>query len=130
MAMEAAHRARWGWFAAWSLPGACIALGVSQIGLVTLPLGVLLGVWLSRRSAARDSLGLVEGVGLVGVVIGLLNLDYSPCPSDRTLTLAPGQASVSCGGFDGRPWLVAGMALVALGVLSYWLVTRRAQTTD
>ncbi len=63
------RKGRWRWFVAWSGPGACIALAISQIGLVTLPLGVLLGAWLSRRSWAGDALGLLEGAGLVGVVI-------------------------------------------------------------
>jgi hypothetical protein len=53
-------------------------------------------------------------------VIGVLNLDYAgPCPTH--VTLAPGQtSSASCGGFDGRPWLIAGLVVIALTLLAFW----------
>lgn len=119
------HRG-WAWFLAWSVPGACVAVGVSQVGLLTIPLGALLGIWLSRRGAGWEALGLLAGVGLVGALIGLINLGANPCPSDETVVLGPGETDASCGGFDGRPWLVAGLVFIATGVLAYRRLTRHA----
>src|SRR4051812_6916478 len=96
------------WFFGWVLAGSCLALGVSQIGVFTIPVGLVIAIVLSRRAARSDALGLVIGAGLVAVVVGLLNLDYSSCGDGGDLRVGPGQ-EVSCGGLDGRPWLAAGL---------------------
>jgi hypothetical protein len=117
---------RWAWFLAWSAPGACLATGISQIGVFTIPAGLLLALVLSRVAGGNEALGLLEGVGAVGLVIGLINLDYRPCPTSETITLAPGeQIEASCGGLDGLPFLVAGLALMAIGLIAYRWMTRR-----
>jgi hypothetical protein len=67
-------------------------------------------------------LGLLEGAGGVSAVIGLVNLNYRPCSG--TLVLRPGQSSISCGGFDGTPWLIAGLATMTLAAAVYWRVGR------
>src|SRR5438105_3498447 len=52
-------------------------------------------------------------------LIGLLNLDYHPCPNG-TVVLPPGQTSYECGGFDGTPWLIVGALLMVGAVLVFW----------
>lgn len=111
-------QARWIRFLGWTLVGLCFASGVSQIGLLTVPIGVVLAIWLARGNPGREMLGLLEGVGAIGVVVGLVNLDYRPCPSGQVV-LRPDQTSFSCGGFDGTPWLIAGLVVMALVPLAY-----------
>lgn len=92
---------------------------MSQIGLVTVPAGVVLALWLARRSEGRQALGLVEGAGMVSVVVGVIHLDYHPCPSGP-IVLGPDQTSFSCGGFDGLPWLIAGFISTGVAAFLYW----------
>jgi hypothetical protein len=56
------------------------------------------------------------------LLIGFLNRDYTPCPPQGSLYLPAGSppgSSVSCGGFDPAPWLIAGIVVSALALLSY-----------
>jgi hypothetical protein len=115
---------RWRGFLLWSIVGACLALGVSQIGLVTVPVGVVLALWLGRRGGwGKEALGLVAGAGLVSALVGVINVDYRPC-SSGSVVLGVGRTSSSCGGFDGLPWLIVGLVLVTAGTLMYLAVTR------
>ena len=123
--------ARWRWFAAWALCGGTLAfclLAALSVGVFVLPFAVVLTVWVARRSRARaDALGLAAGVGAMLVAIWALNRDYTPCPAGG-LTLPPGSppgTSVSCGGFDPTPWLVAGLVLAGLAVAAYVALRRR-----
>jgi hypothetical protein len=116
-------RVVWLRFLAWTLVGLCLALGVSQVGLVTIPIGVVLAVWLVRKRRTRgEMLGLLEGAGALGAVVGVFNLDYRPCPSGDVV-LQLGQRSFSCGGFDGTPWLIVGLGVMALAAVLYWRLT-------
>src|SRR4051812_14515671 len=108
----------WKWFTGWALAGSCLALGVSQIGVFTIPVGLVIAIFLSRQAARSDALGLLVGAGIVAVVVGLFNLDYSSCGGGGELRIGPGH-EVSCGGLDGRPWLAAGLLLVGAGLLAY-----------
>jgi hypothetical protein len=114
---------RWVRFLGWGLVGVCVTLVVSQIGLFTLPIGLVLALIFSRGSRGREMLGLLEGAGGVSAVIGLVNLNYRPC-SGGPLLLQPGQSSISCGGFDGIPWLIAGLATMTLAAAVYWRLSR------
>lgn len=110
------------------LAGAGYGMGISQVGLFTIPAAALLTVGLVRSGATgREMLGVVEGVGGVGVAVGVIHLDFNPCPSNGTqgtFVLAPGQTSASCGGFDGLPWLIAGLVVMAGALVAFWLLTR------
>ena len=105
----------------WALAGACFALGLSAIGVFTVPLGVLLVVLLARRqgSSGRELLGLIEGAGVVIALFGALNLDYRPC-SSTPVVIHAARGGGSCGGVDGPVWLAAGVALILLTALTYW----------
>lgn len=106
------------------MAGACYGFAVSQIGLLTVPVGMLLTAWLVRaRRTGRELLGLAAGVGAVSVLVGGLNLDYRPCPTDGVV-LAYGQTEFSCGGFDGLPWLIVGVMAVVVAGVAYALLGR------
>jgi hypothetical protein len=93
---------------------------VSAIGVFMLPAGALLALLLSGRSQVWEPLGLLEGAGLAGAVIGILNLNSGrPCTS-HSLQLTAGQTSASCGGFDGTPWLIAGLTVMTVALLAFW----------
>jgi apolipoprotein N-acyltransferase len=115
------HKARWLRFFMRAVAGACFALGLSAIGVFTVPLGVLLVVLLARRqgSSGRELLGLLEGAGVVIALFGALNLDYRSCTSAPVFTHAV-RGGGSCGGVDGPPWLAAGVALMLLTAVAYW----------
>jgi hypothetical protein len=87
-----------GWlrFFVWGVAGACFALGISAVGLFTVPLGVLVAVLL-RKAGGRDGelLGLLEGVGAIILLVGARNL-------------------------DGTPLFVVGGAVMLLTVITYW----------
>ena len=93
---------------------------VSFVGLFLLPV-TFVACWLAGRSArsSLELLGAVAGAGLVCLGIAFGARDYSPCPPGGSLRVPPGEASVSCSGFDPLPWLVAGLALVLAGALAF-----------
>lgn len=118
------------WFWAWSIVGAALALtfltGFS-IGLLLLPFALLLlslVVYFSPRWP--ESIGFIEGVGLLLLVIAYLHRDDRACPPSGTLQLAPSSAgeSVSCGGLDPHPWLYTGLVIAALAALAYAVARR------
>ncbi|MGA2469243.1 MAG: hypothetical protein ABSG64_00965 [Solirubrobacteraceae bacterium] len=119
---------RWGWFVAWAVPGACLGMCVSVIGLFTIPVGVLMMIALARRSGGREMLGLLMGVGIVATFIGSLHVKYQACSTAHiSLVLRPGQTSVgySCGGVDGIPWMIVGIAAIIAAAALYWHLTAR-----
>ena len=101
--------------------------GLSWVGIFVLP-ATLVACWLAARSARSflELLGALTGAGLFCLGIGYSARDYSPCPPGGSLRVPPGETSVSCGGFDPLPWLVAGLALALVGALAYG-VGRRLQ---
>jgi hypothetical protein len=78
---------------------------------------------LSRRGQGREMLGLFEGAGVVSAVVGVVNLNYRPCSSGEP-ALRTGQSSLSCGGFDGTPSLIAGLTTKTLVAVVYWQISR------
>ena len=115
---------QWALFLAWAIAGAALALFVSQIGFFTVPLGLVLVAVLLRRGGDEEALGLFAGAGAVAALIGVLNLDYHPCPRGVHV-LKPGETSFECGGFDGTPWLIAGALAMAAALICFELLRRR-----
>ena len=112
----------WRRYSAGAAVGACFALGVSVLGLLTIPVGVVLALWLTRNRGGIEAIGTLAGAGAVAVFVGSLHRGYQPCSSHRgTLVLLPGQQSIStsCGGIDGWHWIIAGTALIAVATLIY-----------
>jgi len=115
------------WFGAWLAVGAAFALsflGAPSIGLFVLPVALVLLVIVVRRSQhLPEAIGLVSGIGVMLLLVAFHNRDYEPC-SNGFQRLAPGQQSVSCGGWDPHPWLYLGVAVTAAGVLAYLAASR------
>ncbi len=121
---------RQGWlvFAAWVLAGALVVLsllGAASIGLFIAPLAAI-AIWLAVRlgGAGPEMLGMISGAGTVCLLIAFLNRGMTPCAEQGRL-LSSGQTEVSCGGLAPTPWLVAGLVLIAAGVVAYVLARRR-----
>jgi len=116
----------WRGFAAWAVGGGLLTfLLLSWVGLFLLP-AALVACWLAGRitRSGVELLGVLPGAGLVCLGIAFGARDYSPCPPGGSLRIPPGETSVSCGGFDPLPWLVAGLAPVVAGALAYGLGRR------
>jgi hypothetical protein len=112
----------WRRFSGWAAVGACLALGVSVLGLLTIPVGVVLALWLTKNRGGIAAIGTLAGAGAVAVFVGSLHRGYQPCKSHRgTLVLLPGQQSISssCGGINGSHWIIAGTALIAVATVIY-----------
>jgi hypothetical protein len=105
------HARGWLWFWAWALEGGIFAFSVlaaASIGLFEMPLALVGLVLLARaRAAGPQMFGALTGAGVPTLVVALL---------------AQGP-----GGLDARPWLAAGLLLVAGGLGGYLAVRRRAQ---
>ena len=118
--------------AAWSAAGLLCTtaiLSMLSYGLFVLPFAAVAVFSAAKRfSLGRGTLGLFAGAGLALIVIGLGSVDYRPLPASGVVTLAPGQTSVSYGGMDPTPWLVAGAILVVTSLLLVVLLGRVRRT--
>ena len=132
-AVESAPRvAGWSGFAAWAAIGAVLALsvlGAASIGLFVFPLA-LLGLCLvaTRVRAWPEMAGVLEGVATLNLFVGIANVGSTPCPAagSGTVQRAGGVPSgSSCGGFDPLPWLLVGLALAVIGLLTYVVARER-----
>jgi len=116
-------------FIGWIAVGACAALGLAaapSFGLFVLPFAVVAIAIAARRLRAwPEGLGAIAGVGVLLLAIALLNGDYHSC-SDRPVTAASGDGSVSCGGLDPAPLLLAGLVLCFAAGIAYAALNRRA----
>jgi hypothetical protein len=113
----------WAGFAAWAAAAALTAAavaGAASVGLLLLPIApVALGVVAARVRTWPEAVGTLEGPAAVLVLIGLLNLDRTPCPRNGTLVLPPGQHEVGCGGLAPAPYLIAGCILAVVAAALY-----------
>jgi hypothetical protein len=99
-----------GWrFWLWSLAGALVTFSLvaaASVGLLVLPFAGLATFFVARRTRNRaEILG-----GLVGAA--------AVCFAIAWIQRAPG-------GFDARPWLVAGIVLAVAGLAGYTVFARR-----
>lgn len=91
-------------FAVWAVVGALFGLGVSTIGILTVPAGlVIAGVLAARGHAGRPAFGLLAGAAVVPALVAAFNPAY-----------------------DALHWSLAAVSLSALGVGGYWLARRIA----
>jgi hypothetical protein len=123
------HGARWfGW---WTIAGGLFTFSLLtgfSIGLFLLPIAAAFLLWVAGRGPGREAIGFVEGVGVVLLTVWFLNRDYTPCPANGRLSIpasAPPGTSVSCGGFDARPWLLAGVLVSSLALAAYVVARQR-----
>ena len=96
---------------------------LSALGLIAVPLAlagtVLLIVF---RHADRSALGILVGMGLLSLYVA-----YVQRRGPGTVYWHTATASGSDTYLDPRPWLVAGIALVAVGLATFlWGERRRS----
>jgi hypothetical protein len=103
------HVAGCGRFWLWSVAGALVTFSLvaaASIGLLILPFAAVAMFFVARGTRGRaEPLGALVGAASICFVIAWLQR-------------APG-------GFDSRPWLVAGIALAVGGIAGYALLGRR-----
>jgi len=122
-APSSASRPRLRWFFAWAAVGVGLALSLSTLGVVAVPLALLVTVLLIvRHHADRSALGILVGMGLLSLYVA-----YVQRKGPGTVYWHTATASGSDQYLDPRPWLVAGILLVAVGVAAFlWRGWRRS----
>ena len=115
------------WFLTWVGVGVGFALGVSALGLIAVPLALVVTVLLVVFGHAdRSALGILVGMGLLSLYVAYVQRKGPGTVSWHTTT-----ASGADQYLDPRPWLVAGIALVAAGVAAFlWRERIRRQESD
>ena len=110
------------WFLAWAAVGVGLGLGVSALGVFAVPVALLAAVALVvSHHAGRAALGALVGVGLL-----LLYVAYVQRKGPGTVSWHTATASGSDQYLDPRPWLAAGVLLVAGGLVAYVWRGRRS----
>jgi hypothetical protein len=96
-------------------------LGMMTIGLFILPIPILATVLLMKgQHGGRNALGLIAGTALPLFYISLLNRD------GPGMICTPIDGGTACTEeMSPWPWLVAGLAFLALGISSFWLMRPR-----
>ena len=114
-------------FSAWAVCGALWAFSfLSFAGLRVLPPALLLTWLLHRNTGTRPyAVGVVAGAAALLLYIGLVHLSDRPCPESGSVTVESGEPGFSCGGLNGVPWLVAGIALMGISVGLFFQVRGR-----
>jgi hypothetical protein len=111
------------WFLAWTAVGAGLALVISVLGVFAVPLALLLAVFLLvRHHTGRSAFGILVGIGLLSLYVA-----YVQRKGPGTVTWHTATASGSDTYMDPRPWLVAGLLLIAIGIAAF-LWRRRGAT--
>jgi hypothetical protein len=110
-------------FWAWAAIGSVAALGLISFGLgpfASIPAAVA-GVLLARKESARASaFGLVTGAGLLFLFVAWLQRHGPGITCWQTAT-----ASGCRQNLNPLPWLIAGLALIAVGVAAHHRLQRR-----
>lgn len=109
------------WFLAWAAVGAGVALGISALGIFAVPLALLVAILLIlRHHADRSALGILVGMGLLSLYVA-----YVQRKGPGTVYWHTATASGADQYLDPRPWLVAGILLVAVGIVAFLWRRRR-----
>jgi hypothetical protein len=102
--------------------GIGLALSISTLGVVAVPLALLVTVLLvALHHADRSALGILVGMGLLS-----LSVAYVQRKGPGTVSWHTATASGADEYLDPRPWLVAGILLVAVGVVTFFWRRRRS----
>ena len=113
----------WLWFVAWAGVGCAAGIASLSIQIMVAPLAlVAIGLLVWSRSVSRSALGLVSGIGVASLIVAYLQRKGPGTVSWHTATASGADTYL-----DPRPWLVAGLLLVAAGICAFALVGRRAQ---
>jgi hypothetical protein len=116
-------RSTWGWFVVWAAAGWLFAFSLLtgfSIGPLVLPFAAGALLFAAARAPRLASLGVVAGIGATALLVAIVNWENVPCDGGPLHVQLPAGAppgtSVSCGGLDPTPWLVAGLLVVTVAV--------------
>jgi hypothetical protein len=110
------------WFFAWAAVGAGVALAVSALGVFAVPLALLAAATLVvTHHSGRSAFGIPAGMGLLSLYVA-----YVQRQGPGTVYWHTATSSGSAQYLDPRPWLAAGVLLVAAGVGGFVWRPRRA----
>jgi signal transduction histidine kinase len=113
---EAGHA--WAWFAVWLVVGGALAFSVVDglaFGLLVLPFAIVAVMLLiARHHFNRSAWGLLCGAGLL-----LLYVAYVQRKGPGTVSWHTATASGADTYMDPRPWLVAGLLLIVVGIIAF-----------
>jgi hypothetical protein len=103
------HLAGCGRFWLWAVAGGLVTfafVAAASIGLLVLPFAAVATFFVARSSRGRaEPLGALVGAASICFLIAWIQR--------------------SAGGFDSRPWLLAGIILAAVGIAGYAVLGRR-----
>jgi len=109
----------WLWFVVWLSVGALVAIGLVSLGPLALLPALLITLAVASSSAARRSAwGLASGIGVVSLLVAYVQREGPGTTCWRTAT-GGGCAEH----LDPRPWLIAGVALLLLGLVAQMRIT-------
>jgi hypothetical protein len=115
--VASSHTGDWGWFTAWAAAGAALALGGISFGPILVAAAACgIAILAVRNRFQRTAFGLLSGPGIVALVVAWLNRQ-----GPGTVYRHTGTASGADTYPDPRPWLVAGIVLVAVGLIGFVL---------
>ena len=116
MRSEAGHA--WAWFAVWLVIGVALAFSIVDglaFGLLVFPFAVVaVLVLIVRRHFDRSAWGLLCGVGLLSLYVAYVQRRGPGTVSWHTATASGADTYI-----DPRPWLVAGLLLIVVGVAAF-----------
>jgi hypothetical protein len=126
-AVSSEARHAWAWFAVWLAVGVALAFSIVDglaYGLFVFPFAIAAAVLLIvRHHFDRSAWGLLCGAGLLSLYVAYVQRKGPGTVSWHTAT-----ASGSDTYMDPRPWLVAGVLLIAVGVGAF--LRRRRSVTN
>jgi len=115
VAKRKAHPGDWGWFGAWAAVGIGYSLGISVIGIFTVPAAIIATVFLARRHPIRGAFGALVGAGALFLYIAYVNRQG---PGETCYTTATGGGACN-GHLNPLPWLVVGLICVVGGIAAH-----------
>lgn len=113
----------WGVLIAWTVSFALLTmalLGLMGVGVLILPFAGIAFLFTARRGRLwpEGAIGALLGVALVLLWGAFANRDYIPClPENNRMVLSRG-GRWHCGGVDPVPLLLAGLAVLKIGLLA------------
>jgi len=108
----------WAWFAVWLVVGGALAFSIVDglaFGLLVLPFAIVAGMLLiARHHFDRSAWGLLCGAGLLSLYVAYVQRKGPGTVSWHTATASGADTYM-----DPRPWLVAGVLLIVVGVAAF-----------
>jgi hypothetical protein len=112
----------WSWFAVWAAVGCACAFGLVSFIAPALALAVLVAVALLvwRRHDLEPAVGLTCGVGALLLLVAWLQRKGPGTVAWHTATASGWDTYL-----DPRPFLAAGLMLLAIGIVTFAFLRRR-----